>query len=270
MIRISAILEEAKKKKTGLKASSWCKEAGLSPNVLGNFFKGEGGRDIDFPTQKKLAKAIDLPLSALTLEMSEDDFETLLPTLHPKIHKMDAKEIVSIFRDLRTFDADKFGADRPADQNKVDQLNSGMVEIDGLEFVSVARFDAALSAGPGCIMEDKPEPLGYQLFEAQWLRAVTRAAPSSLAVLQVDGDSMEETLMDDDWVLVDRTQTRLNRTGIYAIQVSDTAWVKRIELDLETKLVQLISDNQRYPIRRLPEEELQVLGRVLWVVGRKL
>ena len=119
-------------------------------------------------------------------------------------------------------------------------------------------------------MEDKPEPLGYQLFEAQWLRAVTRAAPSSLAVLQVDGDSMEETLMDDDWVLVDRTQTRLNRTGIYAIQVSDTAWVKRIELDLETKLVQLISDNQRYPIRRLPEEELQVLGRVLWVVGRKL
>ena len=145
-----------------------------------------------------------------------------------------------------------------------------MVEIDGLEFVSVARFDAALSAGPGCIMEDKPEPLGYQLFEAQWLRAVTRAAPSSLAVLQVDGDSMEETLMDDDWVLVDRTQTRLNRTGIYAIQVSDTAWVKRIELDLETKLVQLISDNQRYPIRRLPEEDLQVLGRVLWVVGRKL
>lgn len=147
---------------------------------------------------------------------------------------------------------------------------SGTVEIQGKEFTSIPRFDASLSAGPGSIMGEQPEPLGHHLIETQWLRAVTRAAPEQLAILQVDGDSMETTLMDDDWVLIDRTQLRLNRTGIYALQVNDTAWVKRIELDLETKLIQLISDNPKYPIRRLPEDELSVLGRVVWVVGRRV
>lgn len=147
---------------------------------------------------------------------------------------------------------------------------AGIVEVDGQEFASISRFDARLSAGPGCILETDPEPLGHQLFEAQWLRSISAAAPSRLAILQVDGDSMEETLKDRDWVMIDRTQTRLNRSGIYAFGVGDATWVKRIELDLENKLVQIISDNEHYPMQRLQENELRVLGRVIYVVGRKV
>jgi phage repressor protein C with HTH and peptisase S24 domain/DNA-binding XRE family transcriptional regulator len=154
--------------------------------------------------------------------------------------------------------------------SKESPLSTGLVEVSGREFASIPRFDARLSAGPGCILEHDPEPLGYQLFEAQWLRALSSAAPSHLAILQVDGDSMEDTLRDRDWVMIDRTQVRLNRSGIYALGVGDTAWVKRIELDLENKLVQIISDNTRYGVQRLPEEELRVLGRVIYVVGRKV
>lgn len=84
-------------------------------------------------------------------------------------------------------------------------LVSGMVEIGGQDYVAIHRFDAGLSAGPGSVLEDAPQPLGYQLFEAQWIRALTSASPSALMVLQVDGDSMEPTLHDRDWILIDRS-----------------------------------------------------------------
>lgn len=151
-----------------------------------------------------------------------------------------------------------------------ESLSSGMVEINSTEYTSVPRYDAALSAGPGSIIEDRPDPLGYQLVETQWLRSITQAAPSELCVLRVDGDSMETTLHDRDWVLVDRTQNRINRPGIYALRVGDSAWIKRITLDLATKKVQVISDNPIYPVQILKEDELAIIGRIIFVVGRRI
>lgn len=144
------------------------------------------------------------------------------------------------------------------------------IRVDGQEFVPIRRYDAALSAGPGSINDPSAEPIGYHLVESQWVRTLTSAIADNLAVLRVDGDSMEPTLDDGDWVLIDRTQTRINRPGVYAIQVGDTAWVKRITLNLRDRLVQVISDNSVYPIQELNEEELSVIGRVIWIVGRKI
>lgn len=158
----------------------------------------------------------------------------------------------------------------PATPEAIPALDDGIFELSKTEFVSIPRYDAALSAGHGAIVDPYAEPLGWAVFERQWLATVTRAMPQYLAVLQVDGDSMESTLNDRDWVLVDRTQTRLNRSGIYALQVGDAAWIKRIELDLERKLVQIISDNPKYGVQRLDESEICVIGRVVWVVGRRI
>lgn len=146
----------------------------------------------------------------------------------------------------------------------------GVVEVAGTEYVSVGRYDAALSAGPGSLMEGDVEPLGYALFERQWLQAVTRASPDHLAIVRVAGDSMENTLHDGDWVLVDRTQTRLAVEGIYAVRVHDVAWVKRVTLNLREKLIRLISDNSAYPVQELAEDELAPIGRVVWIVGRRV
>lgn len=138
------------------------------------------------------------------------------------------------------------------------------------EYVAVPRYDASLSAGPGSILDPNTAPLGHSLFEAQWLAAITRAAGDMLAVVRVDGDSMEPTLADGDWILIDRTQRRINRQGVYAIQVGDVAWIKRISLNLKDKLVQVISDNEHYPMQELAEDELAVIGRAVWIVGRKV
>ncbi|MEM7446414.1 MAG: S24 family peptidase [Pseudomonadota bacterium] len=146
----------------------------------------------------------------------------------------------------------------------------GFLELGSEEFASVGRFDAALSAGHGSLLEAEPDPLGYQLFEAQWLRSVTQAAPDHLAVVRVDGDSMEQTLSNGDWVLVDLTQRSFNREGVYALRIGDAGWIKRLSLNLRDRLVRVISDNALYPMQELTEEELDIIGRVVCIVARRV
>jgi phage repressor protein C with HTH and peptisase S24 domain len=145
-----------------------------------------------------------------------------------------------------------------------------VVEFDGREHTAIARYDAGLSSGPGSLIGDYPEPLGYQLIETQWLRAMTRAAPGDLCVVRVDGDSMQDTLFDGDWVLVDRTKRRISREGLYAIRVLDACWIKRISINLKEKLIRVISDNPKYKVDELSEEELDLLGRVVALIARKI
>ena len=170
----------------------------------------------------------------------------------------------------------RFGAP-PEDLSVPDQLPAyngslapGVIEIAEEEYVAIPRFNAALSAGPGAILTDEPEPLGYHMVEAQWLRAVTTAKPDRLMIVQVDGDSMEPTLSSGDWVLIDTMQRRLTREGIYALRVFDSVWVKRISLNLREKLVKVLSDNPHYENQELAETEIEAIGRAISVVARRL
>lgn len=149
-------------------------------------------------------------------------------------------------------------------------LRDGVIEICQTEFVAVPRFDARLSAGAGSLLPEQPEPEGYQLFERQWLRAVTAAVPPHLALLRVDGDSMEDTLSDGDWVLIDREQTNPAREGIYALRVDDVVWVKRLSVNRPNRTIEVISDNKRWPPQSWPAEQVAVIGRIVWLVGRKV
>lgn len=145
-----------------------------------------------------------------------------------------------------------------------------IVEFDQSEFTAIGRYDAGYSAGPGSLLEPTAEPLGFYLAETTWLRSLTKAKPEHLAIVRVDGDSMKPTLEDGDWVLVDRTQKKIAREGIYTIQVMDNAWVKRISLNLREKLVRIISDNQAIPMQELSEDDLHVVGRVVSLVARRV
>lgn len=139
------------------------------------------------------------------------------------------------------------------------------------EFTAIGRFDVRFSMGPGALIADNPEPLGFWMIETQWLHALSTAAPSELAIVRCEGDSMRETLMDGDWVLVDMTQRRLSREGLYAIRVGDTAWVKRISLNIKTKQIRVLSDNPTTPPQpEMDEEDLSIIGRVVALVARKL
>ncbi len=143
-------------------------------------------------------------------------------------------------------------------------------EVDRAEYTAIGRYDASFSAGPGSLIPDHPEPLGHHLVETQWLNALTRATPEQLAIVRVSGDSMVPTLLDGDWVLIDQSQRKLAREGIYALRVQDQAWVKRVSLNLREKLVRVISDNPVVPMQELQEEDIELIGRVISLVARRL
>lgn len=146
-----------------------------------------------------------------------------------------------------------------------------IVEAPKQEFIPIGRYDTSFSMGPGSLLGDDPEPLGYWMIESQWLRALSKAAAAELAIVRCTGDSMQQTLFDGDWVLVDRTQRRLSREGIYAIRVGDDSWVKRISLNIKTKKIRVLSDNPTTPPQPdVDEDELSVIGRVIALVARKI
>ncbi|MEO1223348.1 MAG: S24 family peptidase [Pseudomonadota bacterium] len=216
-------------------------------------------------TQAGLAKTLEVTKSSVSQwEKGEtyprpEKFGRLITTLGLNIADLlppDALEHLGTAPDLPALYAGK--------------LEPGFLEIDNTEYVSIGRFDAALSAGTGSLLEADPEPLGYQLFEAQWLRSVTRSTPGNLAVVQVDGDSMQHTFNDGDWVMVDLNQKSFDREGVYAMRVGNAAWIKRLSLNFKDELIQIISDNDRYPLKEVDEGDIQLIGRVVCIVARKV
>ncbi|WP_035723505.1 helix-turn-helix domain-containing protein [Fodinicurvata fenggangensis] len=149
-------------------------------------------------------------------------------------------------------------------------LKSGFIEVGNEEYASLPRFDAKLSAGPGSLMEQDPEPLGYHLVEAQWLKAITSTIPKNLIIVMVDGYSMEPTFYSGDWVLVDTTQRRVSDQAIFALRVAEVMWIKRLQPMLSLQKIRMISDNERYYPEDLDEHQLQIIGRVVGLVARRI
>lgn len=149
-------------------------------------------------------------------------------------------------------------------------LQPGITPLDDTDYATIGRFDARLAAGPGSLMDPDPEPLGYHLVELQWLRSVTNAAPQHLAIVMVDGDSMEPTLSDRDWVLLDTTQRSLWKHAIFALRLGANVIVKRVQPIVSAGMIRLHSDNTMYDPEDVTEDQVAPIGRVVSIVARKL
>lgn len=142
-----------------------------------------------------------------------------------------------------------------------------ILDLDDVQYARVGVFDIRVSAGPGCINEEVLEPESFNLYRNDWLKSVTSARPSQLAVVRVAGDSMWETLHDGDHVLVDLTIRKVGREGIYVIQnVGGETSVKRCQRSIRSGLITVASDNSLYPTEAdIPDSSLLIIGRVIWL-----
>ncbi len=137
------------------------------------------------------------------------------------------------------------------------------------DYVLVAAYDVAAAAGDGTVVDDD-HVTGWLAFKPGWLRRVTNADPGELAVVTVRGDSMEHTLKHDDTVLVDFTQRRPQRDGIFVIRYADAVQVKRVSIHPVSRLLTVQSDNQAYPTYAgLDPNDIDIVGRVIWL-GRQV
>lgn len=164
--------------------------------------------------------------------------------------------------------ARRMGKARPPHHGDDD---SSVLEIRGELYAAISVYDVRASAGFGSI-NDHATPMHEHLFRMSWLREVSGADPSALAVVRVSGDSMWDTLHDGDHVLVDRTIKRVGRDGIYVFTIAggEELLVKRLIRSARTKLITIKADNPRYPVEEgVQDEDILVGGRVIWL-GRNV
>lgn len=144
--------------------------------------------------------------------------------------------------------------------NKVDEL-SGFNE----EFCLIPGFHIQVSVGKdGNIFDDIPKC--WVAFRRVYLeyRGLT---PERCAVIFVKGDSMGNTITDNDSLLVD-TDSRTPIDGhIYVVKLGDELYAKRIQKSFDGSLV-MISDNKEYRAITVPKEKLSQLCIVGKVVQR--
>jgi len=150
------------------------------------------------------------------------------------------------------------------------RITAEIVAMAGDSFALLPVYDAKASAGPGQEI-DRETVLHRIAFREDWIRTVTSAPLDRLAVIGVDGDSMEPTLRQNDLVLVDFGQTRPQRQdGIYVIRTDGGLQVKRLQVEIAAGRLSILSDNKAYePQRNVDPQDVAVVGRVIWL-GRQI
>lgn len=148
----------------------------------------------------------------------------------------------------------------------VDAILVGPRSIEQLDLVSVNEID--LAYGLGGTYSDIPIETHVLHFPRLWLESITRTPPSMLTFARGRGDSMQPTLQDGDIVLIDHSmRTVREQDAIWALTVGDVAMIKRLRVRGE--MVRLLSDNDRVPTDDVFHEEINVVGRVVFI-GRRI
>ncbi len=132
----------------------------------------------------------------------------------------------------------------------------------------VPKLAVAASAGFGSF-GDGEQLAGQVGFDEKWLRQMG-VDPARVALIRVEGDSMQPTLNDGDDIMVDEgaTSTPL-RDGVHVIRMDEMLMVKRLARGPAGRL-SVLSDNPAYPDwPDVAAKDVIVIGRVIWV-GRKL
>ena len=133
-------------------------------------------------------------------------------------------------------------------------------------YVSVPALSVRASAGGGQIAGPL-DAIGGDVvaLREDWMRSLGLHAGRTEALTAI-GDSMEPTIRDGDFLLVDRSIDKVVSNGIYVLVYNGAVLVKRIVIRMDGTLT-LKSDNSIYGeeiVSRDAASELIIEGRVRW------
>jgi SOS-response transcriptional repressor LexA len=127
--------------------------------------------------------------------------------------------------------------------------------------VEIELLDQEAAAGQGRNVEDYPERRYFQVPRS----LIAPHRPDRLQAVYVAGDSMIEAhICDGDIAIFHPGITEGN--GIFVVSVGNTLVVKRVDRDISSQTIVLISANPAYEPRRFTGAELEgirVAGRVV-------
>lgn len=151
-----------------------------------------------------------------------------------------------------------------------DAETSGANELQArsMGLALVPELELGYSMGGGSIFNDYRQT-GFVPFQREWLRGFMRGTFADLFVARGEGDSMMPTMLDGDIVLIDTAQKSIDRQDrIWALSYGDLGMIKRVRR-LPNGVYRITSDNPVVEPIEVADDEMHVVGRVVWV-GRTM
>lgn len=142
--------------------------------------------------------------------------------------------------------------------------------MDGEETpIRIPVFTVRAAAGEG--YENGPRVVSNEVrLSATHIREVLRVSPNNLAILHVEGDSMDPIIYHGDAIFIDTRPPSIVVDGIYLLRQDDALLVKQLQR-LPGGVIQVSSRNPAYAPYIITEENsggFEVLGKVVGKCGR--
>ncbi len=136
-----------------------------------------------------------------------------------------------------------------------------MLKEETEKFFQVRYFaDIRASAGGGAYGFD--EDFETITLDEKIMHNMVGLGNTELEAIHVDGESMEPTLQDGSIVFLDRTQTNINKNGIFIASTAGGLFIKRIHQRVDG-MIELISDNSIYPPQAINPGDVTIIGKVV-------
>lgn len=134
--------------------------------------------------------------------------------------------------------------------------------------VIIEMIDATACCGDG--VDNLPEKVcGHWHLPTAEFKTITSVAPSNIKMLRVQGDSMQPTINEGDWVWVDTSNNFISSDGMYLIKMHTGLAVKRLQSGLSNIVIK--SDNASYSDITADVGEVQIIGKVVYILnGRRV
>lgn len=155
--------------------------------------------------------------------------------------------------------------EEPAPSYRVEQARPG--------YVYVPMYSVSAGAAASGRIPSNEHVVSALAFQEDWIRQEIHVRPDDLRLIRVEGDSMEPDLRAGDIVLLDMTDTRAKREGIYVIKMDGALLVKSLQR-LPGGVVKVISRNSAYEAFTVTVTDVEnpngfaVIGRVVWACRR--
>lgn len=134
--------------------------------------------------------------------------------------------------------------------------------------VTIEMIDATACCGDG--IDNLPEKTcGHWRLPIAEFKSITSSNPENLRMLRVQGDSMQPTINEGDWVWVDTSNNYIGSDGMYLIRMATGLAVKRLQSGLSNVVIK--SDNPTYSDITADVGEVKIIGKVVYILnGRRV
>lgn len=143
--------------------------------------------------------------------------------------------------------------------------------IQPSELVYIREVDISYAMGDGLVVEDYPS-VGLVPFNLDFVRKLSPSDTDHLFIATGQGESMEPTLLRSDMLMIDTTKRQIGMSeGIWALTYAGGGMVKRVRRVREAgrDMFLLLSDNPVVPPQSAEIEDVNIVGKVVWV-GRRM